>query len=295
MWAEDLDADLARFLIERIRTLGAPRAPVAAPIAARGARIAGVRAVLFDVYNTMLACAFDGARAGGRAFTEACAAMGLTAAPEAAPRSAGLFRARIEDEHRESRARGISFPEVEIRAVWRDVLAQLHAEDLLARLPDGGGIARFAVEYECRVNPAWPVPGLAELLGDLARRGIKLGVVSNAQFYTPLALEALLGSRCARGCFDPALCVWSYRLHEAKPSPRLVGAALDALETAYGIAPGETVVAGNNPEKDILPAAAKGCAAVLCTADAGPETPAAEPSARAAAIIGDLRDLAAII
>ena len=27
-------------------------------------------------------------------------------------------------------------------------------------------IDRLAVEYECRVNPAWPVPGLAELLPD---------------------------------------------------------------------------------------------------------------------------------
>jgi len=295
VWAEDQDPGRARALIERIRALSAPRRPVPAPVAARGARIPGIRAVLFDVYNTMLACAFDGTRADGRAFAEACAAMELAAAPEAAPRSAELLRAGIEDEHRECRARGIAFPEIDIRAVWRGVLARLHAEGLFPRLPDEGGIARLAIEYECRVNPAWPVPGLAELLEDLAGRGIRLGIVSNAQFYTPLALEALLGGSRVRGCFDPALCVWSYRLKEAKPSPRLAGAALDALGTAYGITPGETVVAGNNPEKDILPAAALGCAAVLCTADAGPGTPAPEPSAKAAAIIGDLRDLAAIV
>ncbi|HNR99898.1 MAG TPA: HAD family hydrolase [Planctomycetota bacterium] len=295
MWTEDRKAELARELIARIRALSAPRRPVPAPVAARGGRLPGIRAVFFDVYNTMLACAFDETRADGRAFAQACAALGFAAAPAAAPRHAELFRGAIEAEHRESRGRGIAFPEVDIRAVWRDVLARLHAEGLFPRRPDEDDIARLAIEYECRVDPAWPVPGLADLLEDLAGRGIKLGIVSNAQFYTPLVLEAFLGDSRARRCFDPVLCVWSYRLKEAKPSPRLASAALDALRTEYGIAPEEAVMVGNSPEKDILPAAALGCAAVLCTADAGPEALEPEACAKAAAVIGDLRDLAAIL
>ena len=53
MWTEDRKAELARELIARIRALSAPRRPVPAPVAARGGRLPGIRAVFFDVYNTM--------------------------------------------------------------------------------------------------------------------------------------------------------------------------------------------------------------------------------------------------
>jgi len=51
-------------------------------------------------------------------------------------------------------------------------------------------ILRLAVEYECRVNPVWPMPAALETIETLRARGFRLGIVSNAQFYTPLIIEA---------------------------------------------------------------------------------------------------------
>ena len=61
-----------------------------------------------------------------------------------------------------------------------------------AQFPEKHLIA-LATEYECRVNPVWPMPGARDCLRELAGAGLALGIVSNAQFYTPPMLQALLG------------------------------------------------------------------------------------------------------
>ncbi len=292
MWAEDVAPASAAFLMERIRALSAPRAPRPAPVPPRPRRIAGARAVLLDVYNTMLACE---PCPPVPAFRDACTAAGLVCTETAAENAITFCDAMIRADHASSRERGIACPEVDIRAVWRRVVARLFEGGLMTRLPNAAQIERLAVEYECRANPAWPVPQLEETLAELTRKGLVLGVVSNAQFYTPLALEALLGPQGARDRFELAACVWSYRVQEAKPSPRLVAEALRALATTHGIRPEETVCVGNDGEKDVLPALALGCRAVLCTADAGPEPPSPEGLERATAVTSSLAELCALL
>ena len=50
------------------------------------------------------------------------------------------------------------------------------------------------------------MPGAAETLAALQQRGLLLGIVSNAQFYTPLMIEALLGKPPGELGFLPELC-----------------------------------------------------------------------------------------
>ena len=228
-------------LIERIRALSRPLEPVATGVAPQLRPIAGLKAILFDVYGTLL--------------VSASGDVGTTSDGEA---NAPLLE-QIRLDHERRRALGAEFPEVEIRDIWKTI--QPGAEDT----------ERLAVEHECRVNPVWPMPGAAETLAALEARGLATGIVSNAQFYTPLVFRALLGRP------PPEPAAWSFEHGEAKPSAKLFRVALDAL-TARGIRPCDVLYIGNDAVKDIAPAAALGCHTALFAGDRrsyrpGPQQP----------------------
>lgn len=111
----------------------------------------------------------------------------------------------------------------------------------------------MAVHYECRVNPVWPMPGAKAVISELKDRGYHLGIVSNAQFYTPLTLEALFQTSLHSLGFDDQLCFWSYENLEAKPSQRLFKMAADVLKEKYNISTHETLYIGNDKRNDVLP------------------------------------------
>jgi putative hydrolase of the HAD superfamily len=206
-------------LSERILSLSTPLEPRPTDVVCRVEPLTGIRAVLLDVYGTLVISASgDIGLAGERnmqgAFDAALEAAGIEAPDGNGPEK--LERA-IRAVHTERKASGVEFPEVNILDIWAKVLSSTQH------------LSRMAVEYECRVNPVWPMPGLAETLEILRRQGFVLGIVSNAQFYTPLMLEGFLGSPLADLGFDPRCCAWSYRLLEAKPSTRIYEVALAGL------------------------------------------------------------------
>jgi len=248
-------------LAERIRTLSGTLEPRPTSAVPRLEPLPGIRAVLFDIYGTLLISASGDIGPAGEqdtagAFAAALEAVGFEE-PVPTPAAAGpaRFERAIRDAHARRRAAGLEFPEVDILDIWREVLPSRHDP------------SRLAVEYECRVNPVWPMPGLTRLLADLHRRPLVLGLVSNAQFYTPLILETLLGAPLADLGFDAACCVWSYRLLEAKPSTRLYETALAGLARVHGIAPGEVLFVGNDLRNDIRPASTTGCRTALFAGD----------------------------
>jgi len=110
------------------------------------------------------------------------------------------------------------------------------------------------------------MPGTAELLKQLAGRGLSLGIVSNAQFYTPLLFEALLGSPPGELGFTESLCVWSYEIRRGKPSLDLFQIAQKRL-AQLGIGPDETVFVGNDMLNDITPPRCLGWKTILFAGD----------------------------
>jgi putative hydrolase of the HAD superfamily len=244
-------------LVARIRTLAHPLTPRPTDAAARTEPLAGIRAVLFDVYGTLVISASGDIGLGGEQDEEAAFRASLQAAGiEADAAGPGGLKAAIGAVHAERRSEGIEYPEVDILDIWSRTLAL------------AGGLERLAVEYECRVNPVWPMPGLAEVLSALRARGLVLGIVSNAQFYTPLMLEAFLNCSLAELGFDAACCAWSYHLLEAKPSTRIYDRALAALKDNRGIEPHEVLYVGNDLRNDIWPASLTGCRTALFAGDA---------------------------
>ncbi|MFO1491262.1 MAG: HAD family hydrolase [Kiritimatiellia bacterium] len=225
-------------LVQRIRSLARPLAPIPTHAAARLAPLPGVRAVLFDLYGTL--------------FVSGAGEVGATAETPAEPR----LSAAIRRHHEAARATGIDHPEVDLLSIWRDLAG---GDEALAETR--------AIDCEWSVNPVWPMPGAAGMLRALRGQGVLLGIVSNAQFFTPPLFEALMGSDATALGFEAGACAWSYQSGRAKPSPHLFHRAMDAW-VRRGIRPGEILMVGNDMRNDVLAAAACGMRTALFAGDA---------------------------
>jgi putative hydrolase of the HAD superfamily len=230
-----------------------------------------VRAVLFDVYGTLFISGsgdigiLDKARSG-EALRNALIDAGCSGDLDAAAALGGdLLMKHIRLSHAASRAQGIEYPEVEIRDIWAATMAEISGQININT--SNMVLERLAVAYECRVNPVWPMPGYKALFEAVTASRRPMGIVSNAQCYTPLLFPALMNRTLDEPGFDADLCVWSYREGCAKPSTRLFRRVQEKLERKYGIAASETVYVGNDMLNDMFTAASTGMQTVLFAGD----------------------------
>ena len=234
--------------------------------------VKGIRSVLFDVYGTLVISASGEVgtqqeAAAGEAFSAALDTSDIRLKIDGDQGVRQLLET-IGGFHGRSRNRGIEYPEVDIVEVWRSTVQAMSQSGQLS-LPPGGQVDyhRLATEYEARANPVWPMPGVAQCLAALRGRGLLLGLVSNAQFFTPLVFEALLNQTPEELGFDPDLQVFSYRLEEAKPSGVLYDVAVRSLRRR-GIEPEAALYVGNDLLNDITPASKVGFVTALFAGDA---------------------------
>jgi putative hydrolase of the HAD superfamily len=153
-------------------------------------------------------------------------------------------------------AAGEEVPEVDIRDMWREVLGT-----------DAGTATRRALAWEVEQNPVWPMPGAAELVRHLAARGLQLGIVSNAQFYTPWCLATLLSQVPWAEWCPPAWCGWSWQEQAAKPSLTIFR-PVEAAVAAAGLHPEQVLYVGNDLRNDVYGARRVGWKAALFAGDA---------------------------
>jgi putative hydrolase of the HAD superfamily len=163
----------------------------------------------------------------------------------------------IRNFHASSRNQGVDYPEVVIETVWKKVLA----------FDDSRSLRHFALEFEMIMNPVWPMPGIDELLAHCRAKGILLGIISNAQFFTPYLFEWLLHATPAQLGFDADLIWYSYRHGCAKPSPTLFRMA-ERMLADRGIAQQHVAFIGNDMRNDIRPALQAGFQTILFAGDA---------------------------
>ena len=258
-------------LSEIIRRLSQPLEPIATGQPSRLERLSGIRAVLFDVYGTLLISGsgeVGTARQSARedAFAEALQAIGIEPTGPIGPALQYSFDL-IEQQHRAGRNRGIEYPEIDITEIWHAVLERLQQEDVIPHNPcQPADLKRLSVEYETRTNPVWPMPDLAECLGGLADAQLPMGIVSNAQFYTRELFAAFL-DRSTDDCgFAPDLQIYSYEQGFAKPGASLYRLAVERL-SARQIDPAETIYVGNDMLNDITPAQKVGFRTALYAGD----------------------------
>ncbi|WP_028582969.1 HAD family hydrolase [Desulfogranum mediterraneum] len=222
-----------------------------------------VRAVILDVYGTLLSSAAGdvGTAAGSaqdEAFAQALKDGGWYQGSDLpAAGRAGLLTEAIRASRQLRQEQGEPYPEVEIRSIWQAVLAELGValdrpwqEDREIEQ----GLRLTALSYECRTNPVWPMAGLIPTLEALSSAGLILGILSNAQFYTPLLLEMFLGRSLEEMGFAPQLLLWSHRHGLGKPAPWLFAEMNRRLALLQQISPQQVLYLGNDMRKDMIPA-----------------------------------------
>ena len=230
-----------------------------------------IRAIIFDVYGTLfISGAGDIGLTNFGDHEKAIRKVLLDAGIKintGGNRISDEFYGLINREHTKQHANNIDHPEVDIREVWQSLVQSFPLKmrkgiaitDLL--------IERLALMFEILVNPVWPMPDLMKVLTELCRRKIKLGIVSNAQFYTHLLFPAFFGQSFEEVGFDPEYCIWSYQLREAKPSIHLFQKCAMKMEEKDHIQPGEVLYVGNDMLNDIWPATLEGFNSALFAGD----------------------------
>lgn len=224
-----------------------------------------VRAILFDVYGTLVISgsgdiSLAKSESRDQPLRESLAEYNL---PQPEGRLDEAFTRAIHEAQNRRRAEGIEFPEVEIREVWQTFLAAIVETELPA-----GPLQQLALGYELRVNPVWPMPDLREVIFWIQQARIPTGIVSNAQFFTPLLFQAFLDHKPEDLGFVPERCVWSYVEREGKPSRRLYEDMARKLHETTGFSPAQALYVGNDIRNDIGPAQAVGFRTALFAGDA---------------------------
>ncbi|MBA2117199.1 HAD family hydrolase [Bremerella alba] len=246
-----------------------PLAPIPTEQPAQLKELPEIRAVLFDVYGTLLVSGSGDVGTAmemtkGDALEAAWEASGVQCKVPAEEMIARFYEV-IQDDHKIATKRGTSYPEVVIEEIWEKVFdAPMRLGQV--ELPCDFDMKLFAWEFETRVNPVWPMPGFQEVLQWLHEQEYTLGIISNAQYFTPKIVETFLDSPLEEKGFRPENCFFSYEHRVAKPGTDLYQAAAQSLSD-QGIEACHILYVGNDMLNDIQPASQIGMKTALFAGD----------------------------
>lgn len=225
-----------------------------------GSPKAPIHALLFDVYGTLF---ISGSGDIGIAEKKAEQKSGLDVLMRkygfgtSPDRLVRAFGEQVRSRHEIMKKKGVDFPEIVIEEVWKKVL---ECKDIEL-------VRKFAVDYELTVNPVAPMPGLSTMLEKCRSMGVAMGIVSNAQFFTPYLFKYFCSKFPPGLGINPDLSIYSYRFGYAKPSFVLFHVAETRL-ASMDIRPKNTLYIGNDMLNDIFPASACGFQTALFAGDA---------------------------
>jgi len=228
-----------------------PMEPIPTDIAPRLRRLSNIRAVVFDVYGTLV---ISGSGEVGSVVEIESKSKQTSAVTE--------LHLQIQQMNDERRSSSCPNPEVDVVEAWRRTLRSGDSEAGTKR------VVELAAEFESKANPTWPMPGAGELLSLLKRTEMTLGIVSNAQVFTvPLVEDLVTEKELAAGGFDLDLCIFSNRFRQAKPGRRLFDVLCSGL-TRRGIEPSEAIYVGNDMLNDVWAASQAGLKTAWFAGDA---------------------------
>lgn len=216
----------------------------------------GIKAVVFDIYGTLFSSSAGDIAAGSDYSRTNLDALALRYAEDCTGEELKYYFCNAVMEEHGKLYPQTPYPEVRVEEIWAE---------FPKRYKDRNP-AELALAYELAVNPVSPMPGASECLAVLRDRSLCLGIVSNAQFYTPLLFEAYFGKNTEELGFDRELCAYSYLYQRAKPSPELFAPVVQALKER-GIESNQALYIGNDMLNDVLGAAEAGFKTVLFAGD----------------------------
>jgi FMN phosphatase YigB (HAD superfamily) len=209
-----------------------------------------IRAVIFDIYNTLLHVGPPPPDADSR--WQRLWRDLLHMEPRLTRLDFSVAASKVIARHHEAaHARGIPWPEVH----WPSVVAEVIPE--WSRLPRDSQ-EEFIFRQIQTGHTTHLTAETAATLRWLKERHCLLGIASNAQDYTLRELKEELATHgLALDLFEPELCFWSFEHGFSKPDPH-VFQIVTARLAALGISPCETLMVGDRPDNDIEPARAHG-------------------------------------
>lgn len=243
--------DIARFI--------QPMDPIPSSLQPHGSLTHDIQCMVFDIYGTLFISGVGDigiSKHVSKNLHEIESLLRAFGIEESAQNTLERFYRNIEDTHQEMNQKGIDYPEVRIDRVWMNVL----------RFSDGETARNFATRFEMCVNPVYPMPHLEELLVKCRHGSLPLGIISNAQFFTPHLFRWFLDSTPETLGFDPELTVFSYRMGRAKPSEMLFLRVAETL-SKRNISLESTLYIGNDMLNDIYPAHKTGFKTALFAGD----------------------------
>lgn len=259
--------------IQTIRSSCQAMQPKPTDTAARLSPLPDIRAVLFDIYGTLI---ISGSGDVGsdrldhrrNSLVETLNLFDLDLCCDA-DEATDKFTAAIRMEHEKAKATGVRYPEVDFREIWSAVLPEITNNKVAGFDPadvSAVDISAFALEFELRVNPTWPMPNAEAILDLLHDRGLMLGIVSNAQFFTPLLFDALFDRGLEDLGVSRELTYFSYEHRQAKPGTELYDLAKSKLAD-LGIAANQVLYVGNDMLNDVTAASQVGFRTALFAGD----------------------------
>lgn len=181
-----------------------------------------------------------------------------------------IFKKVISNHHENSRNSSIPYPEIEIREIWEEVLHLASSKEYIY-IEEDFDITTFTLVFELVNNKAYPIPGMTDIIDRIKERNMPLGIVSNAQHYTPVIMNYFITGNLNNDesvvHFNEDLQFFSYKYKKAKPDTFLFDLLVPVLHEKYGLQPYETIYIGNDMLKDVLPAKQVGLKTVLFAGD----------------------------
>lgn len=233
------------------------------------------KAVIFDIYGTLLISSsgdVDMAEYNGTMVKKALEAANFEIIKDTESTYDYIyntFNACINKHLDVGRKEGKVYPEVNILKVTEDTLKIAETEGLI-KSSDKSDSVLFCFVFELQSNKVWPMPGMQEVIKKLRDSNLTLGIISNAQFYTPVIMNHLLHNiEKDSEIIEPFLkdlTVYSFKELRGKPDIALFERLLPNL-TKRGIKPEETLFVGNDMLKDIYTAHKAGLKTVLFAGD----------------------------
>lgn len=188
-----------------------------------------------------------------------------------------FYHGLIVMKHDQSISEGKSFPEVKIEEIWNIILSILIRNgydldsNMIGSRTDFSRIIAYYYNFHSLKRGFFE--GVVPALKSLKAQNIKLGILSNAQFYTPIDLSLFIRDQDEElvdfmELFEPELIFFSYENGVAKPNKMLYEKLFDALYEINTL-PSETVFIGNDLAVDIQAAQEIGMKTALFAGNRG--------------------------
>jgi putative hydrolase of the HAD superfamily len=238
-----------------------------------------IKACLFDIYGTLLISSSGDINAfhiKTKNLKKAFDATGIQVNNSFKDESAVLFlildvfRKLIANYHEESKQNNIPYPEIEVREIWKEVL-YIAKKNRYITVENNFDTTLLTLVFELVNNKVFPMPGMVEVIEKIKEKEMPLGIISNAQFYTPVIMNYFITGKLNDDenvvNFNTDLQFFSYKFGRAKPDTYLFDKVVPVLSEKYGIKPHEIIFVGNDLLKDVLPAHRVGLKTVLFAGD----------------------------